>query len=120
MRDIIILIIAILVLVGLLFYRTGIPAMINPIFDVPSGVKGVEGLEYIRNNYASGLEQAKSLCTGQFKGTWRDDSRNIGCYDMETFDLGYCNSDIIQNIVKLCNTISGNPICSSTQASCSV
>lgn len=89
-------------------------------YTVPSNLKGSQGLDYIKNNYASGLSQAKSLCITQFKGNWMDNSNTIGCYNMQGFSTFYCNTDTIRNLVNLCNSIGGNSVCSSTQASCSV
>ena len=86
-------------------------------FQFPTAVRVAD---YIRKNYASGLAQAKSLCTSQFKGTWTDTSTTRGCYGMQGFNTAYCNTDTIQNLVKLCNSIGGNPVCSATQSSCSV
>ncbi len=87
---------------------------------MPPEHKGVEGLDYIRINYASELAQAKNLCITQFKGNWVDSSNTIGCFNMQGFSTYYCSVDVIQNIVNICNSIGGNPTCSSTQASCTV
>jgi len=88
--------------------------------SVPQSYSGSEGLEYIRNNYASQLSQAKSICTGQFKGTWTDSSNTIGCFGMQGFTSAYCNMTIIKQLTDLCNSIRGNAVCSSNQASCNV
>jgi hypothetical protein len=87
---------------------------------VPQEYKGTAGLNYIRQNYASEISQARSLCSGQFKGSWVDSSNSIGCYNMQGFSQYYCNINTLQNLAKLCNSIGGSPVCSSTQASCSV
>ena len=89
-------------------------------FTVPPEYKGSEGLEYIRTQYETELTQARSLCISQFKGNWVDSSNTIGCYDMQGFSTYYCGIGIIQDLVNLCNSIGGNPTCSSTQASCTV
>ena len=120
MNDIVVLIIALLILGGYLYYKDNIQSTPSNGYNVPSGTTGSQGLDYIRKNYASGLAQAKSLCAGQFKGTWTDTSTTIGCYGMQGFNTAYCSTDTIQNLVKLCNSIGGNSVCSSTQASCSV
>ena len=124
MNDIVVLIVAILILVGYAYYKNYMPSIpstpSNTQPTVPTGVTGSAGLDYIRKNYGSGLVQAQSLCTSQFKGTWMDNSNTIGCYDMQGFNTAYCNTDTIQNLVDLCNSIGGNSVCSSTQASCSV
>ena len=125
MNDLVILIIAILILVGYAYYKDYIQTIPNAPSSgtqptIPPGTTGSAGLDYIRENYASGLAQAKSLCTSQFKGTWTDNSNTIGCYNMQGFNTVYCSTDTIQNLVILCNSIGGNSVCSSTQASCSV
>ena len=121
MNDMVVLIIALLILGGYLYYKNYIPSTPSGSQpSVPSGTTGSAGLDYIRKNYASGLAQAQSLCTSQFKGTWTDNSNTIGCYNMQGFNTAYCAIDTVQNLVNLCNSIGGNPVCSSTQASCSV
>lgn len=117
MRDIAILAIILLILAGYYFYKSG---SANESYSIPEEYKGTQGLDYIRKNYATGLAQAQGLCTSQFKGTWTDNSNSIGCYEMQGFSTSYCGMDIIQNLVKLCNSIGGSSVCSSTQASCSV
>lgn len=87
---------------------------------IPPGYKGIAGLDYVRGNYASSMDRAKSLCTGQFKGDWRDTSTEMGCYDMKGFLTLYCGAETIQNLVNLCSYINGNSTCSSNQVSCSV
>jgi len=89
-------------------------------YTIPSGYKGAEGLDYLRKNYASELAQVRSLCINQFKGNWVDTSNTIGCYNMQSFSEYYCNTDTVKNLVNLCNSIEGDPICSSTQASCTI
>ena len=116
MRDIVIFAIILLVLAGYYFYKNDVSSNQT----APSGLKGSAGLDYIRKNYASGLAQAQSLCTGQFKGRWVDSSTSIGCYDMQGFNTAYCSTDVVQNLVKLCNSIAGGSTCSSTETSCSV
>ena len=116
----VVLIIALLILGGYLYYKNYIPSTSDNQPSVPSGTTGSAGLDYIRKNYGSGLAQAQSLCASQFKGTWRDDSSTIGCYNMQGFNTAYCSTDVIQNLVDMCNSIGGNAVCSSTQASCSV
>jgi hypothetical protein len=120
MRDTVIFAIILLILAGYYFYKNGLSSNSTSNQTAPSGLKGSAGLDYIRKNYASGLAQAQSLCTGQFKGRWVDSSTSIGCYDMQGFNTEYCSTDVIQNLVKSCNSIAGNPVCSSTEASCSV
>jgi hypothetical protein len=87
---------------------------------VPTDYKGKAGLDYLKQHYSSGLAQAKSLCASQFKGTWTDSANSIGCYNMKGFSTYYCSMDYIKGLIDLCREISGNPVCSSTQASCSV
>jgi len=117
MKDIYILIIIVIILAAYSFYKN---STANQSYSVPTQYKGSEGLDYIRKNYASGLSQAKSLCVGQFKGEWTDSSSEIGCQNMQGFSTYYCSFDIIKNLVKMCISIGGSPICSSTQAICSV
>jgi hypothetical protein len=112
MNDITILIIILIILGAyVLFYKST---------SVPTQYKGQEGLDYIRNNRAGDLAQAKALCISQFKGSWVDSSNAIGCYSMQGFSTSYCGMDILKNVIDLCNSIGGNPTCSSTQASCTV
>lgn len=89
-------------------------------FEIPPEYTGSRGLDYIRDSYSSQLSQARTACSSYFKGEWRDNSNTIGCYNMQDFSTSYCGTDIIQNLVDLCNSIRGNPVCTSTQASCSV
>jgi len=89
-------------------------------YGVPPEYRGVEGLEYIKNERPAELTQAKYLCENQFKGNWVNTASNIGCYNMVGFSEQYCNLGEIKNLVNLCNSIGGTPICSSTQASCTV
>jgi len=117
MRDRTILIIIIIVLAAYFFYTRN-KVSSNQNYTVPSEYKGSEGLNYLRENYASELSQARSLCINQFKGNWVDSSNNIGCYDMQGFSSYYCDIDVLKNLVNLCESIGGNPTCSSTQASC--
>jgi purine-cytosine permease-like protein len=118
MENLTILIIIMIILAAYFIYKGGSSS--KQSYSVPSQYKGSEGLDYIRKNYASGLSQAKSLCIGQFKGQWVDSSSEIGCNNMQGFSTSYCSVDVIQNLVKLCNSIGGSPTCSSTEASCSV
>jgi hypothetical protein len=117
MKDIYILIIIVIILAAYFFYKN---STASQSYSVPTQYKGSEGLDYIRKNYASELSQAKSLCAGQFKGEWIDSSSEIGCQNMQGFSTSYCGMDIINNLVNMCNSIGGNPVCSSTQAICSV
>jgi hypothetical protein len=87
---------------------------------IPPEYKGVAGLDYVRRNYAPTMEKAKSLCTDQFKGNWRDTSTEMGCYDMQGFLTLYCGAETIQRLVNICIYINGNSTCSSNQVSCSV
>ena len=117
MDNLTVLIIIMIILAAYFIYKGGSSSQ---SYSVPSQYKGSEGLDYIRKNYASGLSQAKVLCTGQFKGQWVDSSSEIGCNNMQGFSTAYCSVDVIQNLVNLCNSIGGSPTCSSTEASCSV
>ena len=119
MNDLTIFIIIIIVFAFYFLFFKGSSSS-SQTYSVPSDYKGSQGLDYIRKNYASGLSQARSLCTGQFKGSWVDTSNEIGCHNMQGFSSAYCGISVIQNLVKLCNSIGGSPTCSSTQASCSV
>ena len=119
MGDRIILIIIIIALAIYFFYFENRTSS-NQNYQVPQEYKGSEGLDYIRRNYASELQQARSLCTNQFNGNWVDSSTSIGCYNMQGFSENYCNIDIIKNLESLCISINGSPVCSSTQASCSI
>jgi hypothetical protein len=87
---------------------------------IPPEYKGVEGLDYVRRNYAPIMEKAKSLCTDKFKGEWRDTSTEMGCYDMHGFLTLYCGAEAIQSLMNLCNSINGISTCSTNQVSCSV
>ena len=116
MRDIIFLILIIIALASYFFYNKNFESQ----YTIPSEYKGTKGLEYIRENYASELAQARNLCINQFKGDWIDTSNKIGCYNMEGFSSYYCNVDIIKNLINLCYSIGGTPTCSSTEMSCSV
>jgi len=117
MRDRTILIIIVIALIVYFLYNKSLD---NQNYSIPPEYKGSEGLDYIRKNRASDLAQAKNLCTSQFKGNWVDSANEIGCYNMQGFSTYYCYTSTIQNIVNLCKSIGGNPICSSNQASCSV
>lgn len=122
MRDRTIFAIIVIIFLAYFFYskqgNTSDSSASTP--TVPSEYQGSEGLNYIRENYASELSQARSLCTSQFNGNWVDNSNTIGCYDMEGFSTAFCSIDVIQNLVSTCRSIGGNPTCSSTQASCTV
>lgn len=119
MNDMVILIIVLIILGAYAMYNKGSSSG-SQSYSVPSSYSGSGGLDYIRKNYASGLSQARGLCTSQFKGEWIDTSSEIGCRNMQGFSTTYCGLDVIQNLVKMCNSIGGNPVCSSTEASCSV
>jgi hypothetical protein len=88
--------------------------------SVPSGYTGPKGLDYIRTNYASQLENAKNLCTSQFKGDWVDTLDAIGCYNMQGFSMVFCGSDVIQGLIKLCYQISGDNGCTDTEIYCAI
>ena len=90
------------------------------IISIPSDYKGSEGLDYVRTNYSSELEKAKSLCTDSFKGDWIDTLDGMGCYNMQGFSTSYCNENIIQSLVSLCNKINGSPDCSTDKVICSI
>jgi len=122
MRDRTILIIFIVIALVLYFlYNKNEDSQSYPQnYSIPPEYKGSQGLNYIRNNYASDLAQARSLCVNQFKGNWVDNSNERGCLNMQGFSSYYCYTSAIQNIVNLCNSIGANPICSSNQASCTV
>jgi hypothetical protein len=85
---------------------------------IPPEYTGIAGLDYVRKNYAPTMEKAKSLCTGQFKGEWRDTSTEMGCYGMQGFLTLYCGAETIKNLKDLCNSINGISTCSSNQVSC--
>jgi hypothetical protein len=119
MNDLTIFIIIIIILAAYALYHRESSSG-SQSYSVPSNYTGSEGLDYIRKNYSSGLAQAQALCTGQFRGEWVDSSSEIGCQKMQGFSTSYCGVDIINNLVNMCNTIGGNPVCSSTEASCSV
>lgn len=118
MNDLTIFIIIIIILAAYVLYHGGSSS--SQSYSVPSNYTGSEGLDYIRKNYSTGLAQVQTLCTGQFKGEWVDSSSEIGCQNMQGFSTSYCSLSVIQNLVNLCNSIGGSPVCSSTQASCSV
>jgi hypothetical protein len=88
--------------------------------SIPPEYKGSEGLDYVRNNSASELDKAKSLCTDIFKGDWIDTLDAIGCYNMQGFSTDYCNMDIIQTLVILCHKINGDFECSTDKIACGV
>ena len=119
MKDRTILIIIIVILAAYFFYSQS-KTTDSGEYDIPPEYRGAEGLDYIRNNYASQLSQARSLCISQFKGDWTDTSNRIGCYNMEGFSSAYCGLGIIKDLVSLCNSIGGSPTCSSSQVGCSV
>lgn len=114
MNDITILIIILIILGAYVFFYN------NSSASVPAQYKGQAGLDYIRKTRSGDLAQAKALCTSQFKGSWVDSSNAIGCYNMQGFSTSYCGMDIIKNVIDMCNSIGGNPTCSSTQTSCTV
>jgi hypothetical protein len=120
MRDRTIFVIIVIIFIAYFFYSKQNSTENSSTPTVPSEYQGSEGLDYIRENYASELAQARSLCTGQFNGNWVDNSNAIGCYDMQGFSTYFCSMDVIQNLVSTCRSIGGNPTCSSTQASCTV
>jgi hypothetical protein len=121
MRDRTLFVIIVIIFVAYFFYsKQNNTESSSSTPTVPSEYQGSEGLNYIRNNYASELAQARSLCTSQFNGNWIDNSNTIGCYDMQGFSTYFCGVDVIQNLVSTCRSIGGNPVCSSTQASCTV
>ena len=117
MNDLTIFMIIVIVLAAYVIYHRSLGSQ---SYSVPSQYKGSEGLDYIRKNYASGLSQAQALCTGQFKGDWRNTSTEMGCYDMQGFLTLYCGAETIQRLVNICIYINGNSTCSSNQVSCSV
>ena len=119
MNDSLLLVI-ILAILALAYFFYGNKSSDGQSYSVPEEYQGSQGLDYLRQNYASQLSQARALCTSQFKGTWVDSSSEIGCHNMQGFSTFYCSLDIIQDLVNLCNSIGGNSVCSSTQASCSV
>lgn len=92
----------------------------NNEYTIPPEYMGQEGLNYIKQNYASQLSQARSLCTGQFKGNWVDSSNSLGCYSMQGFSTLYCGTDVVKNLIETCKSIGGSSSCSSSQLSCSV
>jgi len=89
-------------------------------YSIPPEYMGQEGLNYIKQNYASQLSQAQSLCTSQFKGNWIDSSNSIGCYNMQGFSTLYCSTDFIKSLIETCSSIGGSPACTSSQISCTV
>jgi hypothetical protein len=89
-------------------------------YSIPPEYMGQEGLNYIKQNYASQLSQAKSLCTSQFKGNWIDSSNSVGCYNMQGFSDLYCSTDAIKSLIETCSSIGGSPACSSSQISCTI
>jgi hypothetical protein len=108
------------IIVALMAYSSLTKSDSSQSYPVSQDVKGTAGIDYIRNNYASQISQARSLCTGQFKGSWIENSNAIGCFGMQGFSTVYCGMDIIRQLTDLCNSIGGSPVCSSSQASCSV
>jgi hypothetical protein len=90
------------------------------ITSIPSEYKGSKGLDYIRNNSALELAEAKSLCIDLLNGEWVDTSNALGCYNMKDFSIVFCERDIIKTLISLCNQINGNPDCSTNQVICSV
>jgi len=100
------------------FNKTGTSS--SQTYSIPPEYRGSAGLEYVKRQYSSQLSQARSLCTGQFKGNWMDSSNSLGCYNMQGFSTYYCGMNIIKNLENLCRSIGGSSTCSSNQASCSV
>jgi len=81
---------------------------------------GTQGLIAVKQQHSSELPQARSFCTGQFKGEWVETSNEIGCFNMQGFSSAYCLVGQVQDIINDCKAIGGTPVCTSTQASCSV
>lgn len=88
--------------------------------SLPSNYKKSDALDYVRNTSASDMAKAESMCTSQFNGNWVNTLDAIGCYNMQGFSTDYCNSDLIQSLVNICNQIEGQPECSSDNVVCSV
>jgi hypothetical protein len=86
--------------------------------STPVNLQGTEGLQQIKNNRASDLDYARNLCVSQFQGSWVNNQNEVGCYNMVGFSSNYCS--MMQDIINQCNSIGGNVVCTSTQASCSV
>ena len=89
-------------------------------YEIPAEYRGVEGLNYVRQNYGSQMSQAQGLCSSQFKGSWIDSSNVIGCYSMQGFSTMYCGIDAVRSLIESCRAIGGSPVCSSDQISCTV
>jgi len=120
MRDLTIAVIILIVVIAYSYFNKGSTSHSSNSFSIPSEYKGQEGLNYIRQNYASQLSQARSLCTSQFKGNWVDSSNSLGCYSMQGFSTLYCSTDVIKNLIETCKSIGGSSTCSTSQLSCSV
>jgi hypothetical protein len=89
-------------------------------YQVPPQYTGQQGIQYLRQNYGSQFEQARGLCTSQFKGEWVDSPTSIGCVNMKGFSDVMCNVDTIRSLMQTCRSIGGSPVCNSNQASCSI
>jgi hypothetical protein len=90
------------------------------VISVPPGYNGSKGLDYIRNNSASEVAEAKTLCTDLLNGVWTDNSTTIGCYSMKDFSTDFCDRGIIKTLVSLCNQINGSYECLTDRIICSV
>lgn len=116
--------VAVIILIAVIAYsyinKNFLSRQSNNEYTIPSEYKGQEGLNYIKQNYASQLSQARSLCAGQFKGNWVDSSNSVGCYNMQGFSTLYCSTDAIKSLIETCSSIGGSSSCSSSQLSCSV
>jgi len=112
-------IILIIVIVYSYFSKSSI-SQPKSTFSIPTNLMGQAGLDYVRQNYASELSQARSLCESQFKGSWIDSSNSIGCYNIQGFSDLYCGTDVISQFYKACSSIGGSPVCTSSQLSCTV
>ncbi|MFH1229858.1 MAG: hypothetical protein V1678_05565 [Candidatus Aenigmatarchaeota archaeon] len=89
-------------------------------YQVPSQYTGQQGIQYLRQNYGSQFEQARSLCGSQFNGEWVDSPTGIGCINMKGFSEVLCSVDTIRSLMETCRSIGGSPVCNSNQASCSL
>ena len=119
MDDLKIAVIILIIVVAYSYFK-GFASQPKSAFSIPTNLMGQEGLNYVRQNYASELSQARSLCESQFKGSWIEISNSIGCYNMQGFSDLYCSTDVINQFRGACSSIGGSPACTSSQLSCTV
>jgi hypothetical protein len=79
-----------------------------------------EGLTYFKETYPGDVSQAEGLCKDFFKAEWRNNEKELGCYNMEGFLEIYCGFNEAKDIEDVCKVIGGVYSCSSEQLGCLV